>query len=59
MIQNPMQMMQAFLQFKRSFTGDPRETVMRMLQNGSITQAQLNDYQKMANELNAFINKRN
>ena len=59
MIQNPMQLMQAFMQFKRMFTGDPKETVMRMLQDGSVTQAQLNDYQKMANELNAFMSKRN
>lgn len=48
---NPMQMIQAFNQFRQTFKGDPKEEVMKMLQSGQITQQQLNDAQRMANQL--------
>lgn len=62
MINNPMQMIQEFLRFKQQFTGDPKQEVMRLVQSGQISQAQLNDLQQSAsifqNMLNG-LNKRN
>ena len=52
---NPLNNMNAFIQqlnqFKRTFSGDPRQTVMNMLQSGQITQDQLNQVVQTANQL--------
>ena len=48
---NPMQMMQEFLRFKNSFKGDPKQEVMKLLQNGQMSQQQLNQLQGMAQEM--------
>lgn len=48
---NPMQMMQEFLKFKNSFKGDPKQEVMKLLQNGQMSQQQLNQLQGMAQEM--------
>lgn len=45
---NPIQMIQQFNQFKNSFTGDPKAEVQRLIQEGRINQAQLNQLQNMA-----------
>lgn len=50
MMQNPMQMLQQFNEFKRNFKGDPKEEVQKLLASGKISQAQLNELQQMANE---------
>lgn len=47
---NPMQMIQAFNQFKQNFHGNAKDEVMRMLQSGQLSQQQLNDAQKFANQ---------
>ena len=38
---NPMQMIQQFNQFKNSFTGDPKQAVMNLLQSGQMNPQQL------------------
>ena len=55
MIKNPMQMIQQFNQFRQTFRGDPQEEVMKLLQSGKMTQAQLNDLQKMAAEFQKVL----
>lgn len=48
-------MVQKFNEFKRTFQGDPKQTVMQMLQSGQISQAQLNQAQNMANQFSQFL----
>lgn len=52
---NPMQMIQQFNQFKNSFTGDPKQAVMNLLQSGQMNQDQLNQLQSMAKEFKNFL----
>lgn len=54
--QNSMsQMINAFNNFKRTYNKNPRETVMQMLTNGQISQAELNQLQAMANQLQGIL----
>lgn len=48
-------MIRQFQEFKRTFNGNPKDTVMRMLSNGQISQAQLNQAQAMANQLKDIL----
>lgn len=48
---NMQQMAQAFNQFKNTFQGDPQQKVQELLQSGRINQAQLNQFQQMAQQL--------
>jgi len=48
-------MIQQFNQFRQTFRGDPQEEVMKLLQSGKMTQAQLNDLQKMAAEFQKVL----
>lgn len=43
--------LQRFLEFKKTFTGDPRQMVQNLLNSGRISQAQVNQYAQLANEL--------
>lgn len=52
---NPMQMIQQFNQFKNSFTGDPKQAVMNLLQSGQMNQQQLDQLQAMAKELKKLL----
>lgn len=52
---NPMQMMQQFNQFKNSFTGDPKQAVMNLLQSGQMNQQQLNQLQSMAKQFQSLM----
>lgn len=52
---NPMQMIQQFNQFKNSFTGDPKQAVMNLLQSGQMNQQQLDQLQAMAKEFKNFL----
>lgn len=52
---NFMQMMQAFNQFKASFNGDPKAEIDKLLQSGRITQDDLNRAQEMAKQLQALF----
>lgn len=46
---NPM--LQKFLQFKKTFSGNPQQMVQSMLNSGKISQSQLNQYAQKANQL--------
>ena len=42
---NFMNMMNQFNQFRRNFQGNPKQTVMQMVNSGQISQSQLNQVQ--------------
>jgi hypothetical protein len=44
-------MFQRFQEFANNFRGDPRQKVQEMLQNGTMTQEQFNQYSNIANQL--------
>lgn len=52
---NMQQMVQAFQQFKQTFSGDPKQTVQQMLNSGRINQQQLNQAQQMAKQFQQFL----
>lgn len=49
---NPMAMIQQFNQFRNSFKGDPKQTVMRMLSNGQMSNGQ---FQQLSQAAKQFI----
>lgn len=46
---NPM--LNRLIQFKKTFSGDPKQMIQSMLNSGRISQAQLNQYAQQANEI--------
>ena len=46
---------QQFQQFKKNFTGDPRQQVQQLLNSGKITQEQYNQAVQMANAFQKMI----
>lgn len=52
---NMGQMLQEFNRFRQSFQGDPKAEVERLLQSGKMSQAQLNQLQAMAQQLQAVL----
>ena len=48
---NPMNFLQQFQNFRRNFQGDPKQTVLNMLNNGQMSQQQFNQLQAMANQI--------
>lgn len=54
-IGNMQQMIQSFTQFKNTFKGDPKQTVMNMINSGQISQEQLNKAQQMARQFQQII----
>ena len=53
---NPMlNMINQFKQFKKTFTGDAKSTVMQMVQSGQISQEQLNMAQNMAKQFQGIL----
>lgn len=48
-------LMQRFQQFKSTFQGDPQQEVQKLLQNGRITQQQLNQAQSFAQQFQALM----
>lgn len=55
---NPMQMIQMFNQFKREFRGNPKEEVEKLVAQGKINQQQLNQLQSMATQFQNMFNIR-
>lgn len=47
--------MQRFEQFRRMFTGDPRQQVQALLNSGRVSQAQYNQALQMAQQLEKMI----
>lgn len=54
-IQSMMNMLSQFNQFKSSFTGDPRQQVQNLLNDGRMTQNQLNELIKLANQFQNLL----
>lgn len=49
------QMLNQFQQFKNTLNGDPKQMVMQMLNQGKITQADLNNAQAFAQQFKQFL----
>lgn len=47
---NPMQMIQQFNQFRQQFQGDPKQQVQNLLNSGKMTQSQFNQLQQQATQ---------
>lgn len=52
---NAQNLIKQFKQFRQTFKGNPRETVMQMVNSGKISQSQLNAAQQMAQQLKGVI----
>jgi len=52
---NMQNMMQQFQQFKSSFTGDPQQQVMQLLNSGKMSQEQFNQLQMMAKQFQGML----
>lgn len=48
-------MMQKFQQFRATFQGDPKQEVEKLLQSGRISQQQLNQVQRLAQQFMQFL----
>lgn len=55
---NITQLMSQFNNFRRTFKGNPRETVMQMVNSGQISQEQFKQAQEMAKQLQGMIGGR-
>ena len=51
---NP-EMLQQLSEFKRNYTGNPKQAVMQMLQRGQITNPQLQQAMQMARQIQNMI----
>ena len=51
-----MQMIQAFNNFRKNFTGDPETEVKKLVASGKINQQQLNQLQNMASQFQKMMN---
>ena len=51
---NP-QMIQQFNQFRKTFNGNPQQTVMNMLRHGMMSNAQFQQLAQMANQFQNFM----
>lgn len=49
--------MQKFNQFKSTFQGDPQQKVQEMLNNGTVSQEQVNQAMQIAKQIRQFIPK--
>lgn len=54
-ISNMTNMMKSFNQFKNSFIGDPKQTVMNLLSSGQMSQTQFGQLQEMAKQFSKLI----
>lgn len=52
---NMNQMVQQFQQFKNTLKGNPKDMVQQMMNNGKITQADLNRAQAFANQFRNIL----
>lgn len=53
---NPMEMINRFMQFKNNFKGNPQEEVQKIINSGKFTQEQINQAQNMARQFQTIIN---
>ena len=55
---NPLeQLAQQARDFRRQFSGNPRQEVERLLQTGAMSQAQFNQYSQIAQQVAQFMGK--
>ena len=52
---NQHNMMQQLINFRNTYKGDPRQTVMNMLQSGQINNAQLNQAIEQAKQISKLL----
>lgn len=52
---NMQNMMAQFNQFKRTFKGDPQQTINEMLRNGQINQTQVEQAKQMAEQFRSIM----
>lgn len=52
---NMQNMMAQFNQFKRTFKGDPQQTINEMLKNGQINQTQIDQAKQMAQQFRSLM----
>ena len=52
---NLQNLMQQFNQFKSTFQGNPQQQVQGLLNSGRMSQAQFNQLQKMAQQLQSYF----
>lgn len=51
-------MMSQFQQFKQNFSGDPKQRVQQLLDNGQMTQQQFNQLSQMATQFQNMMKSR-
>lgn len=54
---NPMQMVNEFMQFAKGFQGNPQQEVMNMLSNGQMTQEQFNQLSQQAKQIQQMFSQ--
>lgn len=52
---NNQNLLSQLIAFKNQFSGDPKQKVMEMVNNGSITKEQLNQAMQMASQIQGFL----
>ena len=52
-----MQMMRRFNEFRKTFSGDPKQQVQELLNSGRMTQSQYNELQNMARQFAALMGR--
>ena len=57
-IQQMMQMMTRFQEFQKNFTGNPRQKIQELLDNGRINKEQYDQAMNVAKQLQAMFGKR-
>lgn len=53
--QNQSNIFERFMNFKRTFQGDPKAMINQMLASGQISQEQLNNAMTMANQMKSMF----
>ena len=51
----PQNVIARFQEFQKNFRGNPQEIIQQMLNSGKISQAQVNEAMKMANQFSKFL----
>lgn len=55
--QNPQFLINQFNEFRKTLQGNPQEMVQQLLQNGSMSQSQYNQYRQMAQQFKQILPK--
>lgn len=54
---SPMNMLQAFSEFKRTFQGDPKKQVEELLRTGKMSKQQFEQFSNMANQFSQLLGR--